>query len=164
MGLKDHTTGGAFLPFILNVTLRFLQLVFGIAVIGLYAQDLNRAHKMKKYTDGKWVFATVVGTLGAVSALIYGLLPLVFSAFSVAILFAWDVILFILWTAVFGLFGSMYINAKVEMQSGVKRMKNAVWIDLINMLLWFVSAIVGAVGFWRWMRHGRSLHTGRARV
>jgi hypothetical protein len=47
--------------------------------------------------------------------------------------------------------------------SGVQRMKNAVWIDLINMLLWFLSAIYSAVLFFRFRGH-RSLHTGRATV
>ena len=57
MGLKGRASsgGGGFVTFILNATLRFLQFVFAIAVIGLYAQDLNKAHKEDKYTDGKWV-------------------------------------------------------------------------------------------------------------
>lgn len=42
-------------------------------------------------------------------------------------------------------------------------MKNAVWIDLINMLLWFITAVFAAVWFF-FLRGGRSLHTGRAAV
>ncbi len=90
------------------------------------------------------------------------MLPIIISSFTTAILFGWDVILFILWAAVFGLFGSMYIKEKAEKDGGIQRMKNAVWVDLVNMLLWFVSAIVGAIGFWRWRKGNRSLHTGRA--
>lgn len=71
-------------------------------------------------------------------------------------LVAWDVVLFILWVAVFGLFGKMYIHEKAEMDSGIQRMKNAVWIDLVNMLLWFISPVFGFVG------REKSLHTGRA--
>jgi len=148
---------------IINLVLRFLQLIFALAVIGLYAQDLHKAHKEKKYTDGKWVFATVVGSFSAVTALIFGIIPFLASYTTVAILFAWDIILFILWCGVFGLFGSMYIHANAAFQPGIERMKNAVWIDLICLLLWFVTGIVGAVGFWRG-RNNRSLHTGRARV
>jgi H+/Cl- antiporter ClcA len=107
------------------------------------------------------VFATVVGSLSAVTALIFMILPIIFSYITVAILFAWDIILFILWCAVFGLFGSMYIHAKAEMDSGVQRMKNAVWIDLICLLLWFITSIMGAIGFMRG-RKDRTLHTGRA--
>lgn len=89
------------------------------------------------------------------------IIPLLVSYMTVAILFAWDVILFILWCAVFGLFGSMYIHEKAEMDSGVQRMKNAVWVDLVCLLLWFITSIFGVIGFFRG-RNNRSLHTGRA--
>ena len=69
----------------------------------------------------------------------------------------------ILWVAVFGIFGKMYIHEDPEGDSGVRRMKNAVWVDLINMLLWLVSALVGAFLFFKNKGH-RSLHTGRAAV
>lgn len=69
----------------------------------------------------------------------------------------------ILWVAVFGVFGRLYIHADPKGASGVQRMKNAVWIDLVNMLLWFISAIYGAVLFFR-LRGHKSLHTGRATV
>ena len=69
----------------------------------------------------------------------------------------------ILWAAVFGIFGKMYIHENPEGDRGVSRMKNAVWIDLINMLLWFVTAFFAAVWFF-FLRGGRSLHTGRANV
>jgi H+/Cl- antiporter ClcA len=107
------------------------------------------------------VFATVVGSLSAVTALIFMILPVIFSYTTVAILFAWDIILFILWCAVFGLFGSMYIHENAEMDSGVQRMKNAVWIDLICLLLWLITSIMGAIGFVRG-KNNRTLHTGRA--
>ncbi|KAL8940371.1 MAG: hypothetical protein Q9216_002842 [Gyalolechia sp. 2 TL-2023] len=122
-------------------TLRFLQFVFAITVIGLYAQDLRKAHKLGKYTDSKWGYATATGTIGAVSALV----------------------LAILFTALFGLFGNMYIHENAEGDGGIKRMKRAVWIDLINMLLWLITAVYGMVRFF-FFRGGKSLHTGRATV
>ena len=64
----------------------------------------------------------------------------------------------ILWTAVFGIFGKMYIHEHAEGDGGIKRMKNAVWIDLVNMLLWLVSAIMAAVLFFT-LRGGKSLHS-----
>ena len=57
----------------------------------------------------------------------------------------------------------MYINEKDEGINGIKRMKNAVWIDLINMLLWFITAVYGMIMFF-FFRGGKSLHTGRATV
>jgi hypothetical protein len=69
----------------------------------------------------------------------------------------------ILWTAVFGTFGKLYIHENPGSDGGVKRMKSAVWIDLVNMLLWLVTAVMAVVLFFT-MRGGRSLHTGRAAV
>ena len=40
---------------ILNLVLRTLQIIFALAVVGLYAQDLNKADKVDKYSDSKWV-------------------------------------------------------------------------------------------------------------
>lgn len=66
---SSSTSGGSLLSKVLLWVLRFLQFIFAITVIGLYAQDLRKAHKEHKYTDSKWGFATAVGTIGAASAL-----------------------------------------------------------------------------------------------
>ena len=55
----------------------------------------------------------------------------------------------------------MYINEDPEGISGIQRMKNAVWIDLINMLLWLISTVYMAFNWWR-ARTGRTQFTGRA--
>lgn len=60
-----------------------------------------------------------------------------------------------------GIFGKMYIHEKPEGDKGVKRMKNAVWVDLVNLLLWFVSGVF-LVGWFFLGRGKRSMHTGRA--
>ncbi|RQM07155.1 hypothetical protein DH86_00003487 [Scytalidium sp. 3C] len=101
----------------------------------------------------------VVGALSAFTALIY-ILPFMIR---VPFIFIWDTILFILWIALFGIFGHLYIHANAHGVAGVQRMKNAVWIDLVNALLWLISAI--AMGFyWFGGRHRRSQFTGRAIV
>ncbi|KAI4246190.1 MAG: hypothetical protein L6R40_002143 [Gallowayella cf. fulva] len=137
--------------------LRFLQFIFAITVIGLYAQDLRRAHNAHVYSDSKWGYATAVGVIGAVSSLV-----LAWPRLS-SVAWPWDLVVFILFTALFGLFGKMFIHENAEGVSGVKRMKNAVWIDLINMLLWFVTAIYGMIMFF-FLGKSKSLHTGRATV
>lgn len=65
--------------------------------------------------------------------------------------------------ALFGTFGKMYINENPEGDAGITRMKHAVWVDLVNMLLWFMTAVYGTVIFFM-HRSGRTLHTGRAEV
>ena len=69
----------------------------------------------------------------------------------------------ILWAAVFGVFGKLYINANPQGDSGIQRMKNAVWVDLVNMLLWLISAVYGLTIFFLG-RNRKTLHTGRATV
>ncbi|KAL8733246.1 MAG: hypothetical protein Q9166_002263 [cf. Caloplaca sp. 2 TL-2023] len=153
----SSSSSGSFLSKLPLWVLRFLQFIFAITVIGLYAQDLRRADKEHKYSDSKWGFAVAVGTIGAVSSLLLAWPRLSMWAWG------WDLVVFILFTALFGLFGKMYIHENAEGNGGIKRMKNAVWIDLINMLLWFVTAIYGMIMFF-FFRGNKSLHTGRAHV
>jgi hypothetical protein len=81
----------------------------------------------------------------------------------VPLLFIWDTVLFILWIALFGVFGKMYIHADAQGDSGIIRMKHAVWIDLINALLWLGSAI-GMLVYQVKHTGGRTRFTGRAIV
>ena len=105
------------------------------------------------------VYAEVVGALSALTALLYSV-PFILRFAAVP---AWSFVLFILWTALFGLFGSMYINEDPEGNGDIKRMKNAVWVDLANMLLWFIHT-VGAAAYWWFHRERHSRFTGRAKV
>lgn len=139
--------------------LRFFQFILAIVVCALYGVDLHAASKAHAGTDSKWAFAEVVGALSAFTALVYGV-PFLKSFWG----FAWDWVLFILWTALFGLFGNIYIKAKpTPRQGGIRRMKNAVWVDLVCMLLWLTTAAYSTFIFFR-SRGGRTLHTGRAKV
>ena len=71
-----------------SFTLRLLQLVFGVTVIGLYGQDLHKAHREHKYSDGKWGYAVAVGSLSAVTAVVY-VMPKLKSHWG----FGWDTVL-----------------------------------------------------------------------
>ncbi|KAF6808660.1 hypothetical protein CSOJ01_07420 [Colletotrichum sojae] len=139
--------------------LHFFQLVLALTVCGLYAIDLQRARTEGKYVDSKWVFAEVVGALSALTALLY-FIPFVLRF---AAVFVWDSILFVLWIALFGLFGNMYIKEDAEGDGDIQRMKNAVWIDLANALLWLISALASAAYWWT-HRERRTRFTGRAKV
>lgn len=157
--IGDNSSSGGIAGAILRLVLRFFQFVLALTVCGLYGVDLHAAHEKHGYTDGKWVFAEVVGALSAFTVLIYGL-PFFKSYWA----FAWDWVLFILWTALFGLFGRIFIPAKpTPKQGGQIRMKHAVWVDLTCMLLWLITAIYSTIIFFR-ARGGRSMHTGRAKV
>lgn len=57
----------------------------------------------------------------------------------------------------------MYIKENAEGDSGIQRMKNAVWVDLANALLWLISALATAAYWWR-HRERRTRFTGRGKV
>ncbi|MCJ1383607.1 hypothetical protein MMC17_006721 [Xylographa soralifera] len=160
MPWKETATSnhGGFLGFIVHTVIRFFQFVLGLTVIGLYGVDLNAARIEHKYADGKWVYAVVVGTLAALTALVF-MVPFVKTYKA----FPWDIIMFFLWIVVFGIFGNLYIKENPEGDAGITRMKNAVWVDLANMLLWLISSAFGLFMFFKNRGH-KSLHTGRAKV
>ncbi len=104
-------------------------------------------------------YAVVVGALSAVTALLY-LVPFILRFAAVT---AWSVVILALWIALFGLFGSMYIHEDPEDNADVQRMKNAVWVDLANVALWFLGTAASAAYWWT-HRERHSRFTGRARL
>jgi len=84
-GRSAHGVLGA----ITRSILRLFQFALGIAVIGLYAQDLQHAAQAQVYMDARWVFAVVTGSLSAITCLVYGVLFCLPSEF----FFVWDWIL-----------------------------------------------------------------------
>ncbi|KAM4061166.1 hypothetical protein HRG_009954 [Hirsutella rhossiliensis] len=141
--------------------LHLVCFALALAVCGLYGRDIHHANQLDKYADSKWVYAVVVGALSAVTCVVY-FVPLVLRHAGI-IAAAWNFVLFILWIAVFGVFGSMFIKEDPEGDGDVKRMKSAVWVDLVNALLWLISALAAA-GYWWKNRDTRSQFTGRAHV
>lgn len=104
--------------------LHFVCFALALTVCGLYGKDLNNANHLAKYADSKWVsvvvadlqeapcdadwpqvYAVVVGAMSAVTCVIY-FIPFVLRKAGI-IAAAWSFILFILWIAVFGIFGAV---------------------------------------------------------
>ena len=149
--MSNMSIGGA-----LRILLRFFQFVMGIVVIGLYAQDIHKVRKAGEKVDAKWSYAVFCGAISSLTALVF-ILPLVKSW----VFFYVDALIWFFWVVLFGIFGKMFINKDPKGSSGITRMKRAAWIDMVNMLLWFISAVYGAFVFWKY-RKGRTTHTGRA--
>ncbi|KAL1869839.1 hypothetical protein VTK73DRAFT_2913 [Phialemonium thermophilum] len=139
--------------------LHFFQLVLAVTVCGLYGVDLHRASSAGKRHDGKWVYAEVVGGLSAVTAILY-FIPFILRY---AVVWVWNVVLFALWIALFAVFGSMYIKENAEGDGAIQRMKNAVWVDLANALLWLIAAVASFAYWWR-HRERHTRFTGRAKI
>lgn len=154
---------------IINLLFRTLQLIDGLVVIGMYGVDLNRARKEDKYSDSKWVhlshnstapevvrliftlqvYAVTLGCLAAATAIAYALISVFWHYRTLRFLFVWEGAIVVLWAALAGIFGSMYMNEKIEMDEGVHRMKVAVGFDLAGLCLWFITAAMGTLWFCR---------------
>ncbi|KAE9374164.1 hypothetical protein N431DRAFT_437659 [Stipitochalara longipes BDJ] len=120
-----------------------LQFVFAFIVAAFYGVDLHNASKSHTQAPTPWVYAEVVVCLSVLTCAVH-----FFVTVKHAVWCIWDFVLFILWVALFGVFGSIYIGGKntnyETATSSMSRMKVAVWLDLVNMLLW-LAAIVQAV-------------------
>lgn len=91
--------------------------------------------------------------------------------------FAWEFVVTVLWLTLFGIFGKMYIgvhpsdssssssSSKTDMTSAlgdaskINRMRHAVWIDIINLVFWVMTASWVLV---RWLKSRRSAFSGGA--
>lgn len=156
--IGNHSSSGGITGALLRLVLRLLQFVLALTVAGLYGIDLHHAHEAHVGANSKWVYAEVVAGLSAFTCLVYGI-PFFKSYWA----FGWDWVLFILWVALFGIFGKIYIPAHpTPKQAGIIRMKHAVWVDLTSMLLWFITAIFSTV---IWLRGRQSAaQAGRSKV
>ncbi|KAL2020474.1 hypothetical protein VTK56DRAFT_8359 [Thermocarpiscus australiensis] len=151
--------GGLSLSYLLFSILHFCQFALALTVCGLYGVELDRARKANTHADGKWVYAVVVGGLSALTSLLY-FIPFVLRF---ALTWAWNLILFILWIVLFGLFGKMYIGEDADGNSDIQRMKNAVWVVLANALLWLIGTLAFFT-YWWGHRERRTRFTSRARI
>lgn len=57
----------------------------------------------------------------------------------------------------------MFIKERAEGDAGVQRMKNAVWVDLANALLWLISSTASVI-YWLSHRERHTRFTSRATV
>ncbi|KAJ5358472.1 uncharacterized protein N7496_010885 [Penicillium cataractarum] len=123
--------------------LRPVQFLFAIIVAALYGIDLAYATKTNTTAPAEWVYAELAVTLSAITCIVYFFVPFLHAAWS-----TWDGILFVFWLAQTGVFGNIYISGALDdhykhATLSIPRMRAAVWIDLINMLLWLFTFILG---------------------
>lgn len=156
---KAHQTTrpGGLVGVILRTAFRVIQLIIALVIAGIYGEDLRKAHDASEPADSRWVFAEVVAGLSIITAIVY-LVPMVRSVK----FFAWDaVLLYVLsspaskllwliysfqtnslfWLILFGIYGKLYIHEDCEGIGACKRMKTAVWFDMLGMIFWFFSAV-----------------------
>ncbi|KAI0009625.1 hypothetical protein F4779DRAFT_581382 [Xylariaceae sp. FL0662B] len=125
---------------------RGIQFVFAIIVCGIYGHRLDQDRRAGNTQSVNWVYAVVVAGLSCITCLLYAI-PNPFSKLQSHRLFAWDLVLFILWIAVFGTFANIFLKRTDDEFEGtsVKLMKCAIWVDLVNAVFWIFTGIYGAM-------------------
>lgn len=154
-----------------NNFLRFCQFAFALTVAGLYGEDLHHACDKNVYLDSKWVFAEVVAALAAATSAAYLVIwccvrrlarPALTSYYSMHFpFFLWEIFVCLIWLTLFGIFGKMYLPENPEGDLDIVRMKHAVWVDLVNVLLWTATTVWSGLRWWQGrVRKGKETGSG----
>lgn len=156
---KGKTAGKAWLKTfetIPRLICRGLQFLFAIIVCGFYGNRVDAERKSDGSFSPEWLYGVIVAGASATTAILFvaltplGAIPYFGSKIKVVKTyraFMWDLILFIAWIVVFGIFAAIFLKRDSDdpykgSKTGV--MKVAVWIDLVNALLWLTSGAYGA--------------------
>lgn len=126
-----------------RATLRILQFIFAVIAAGLYGVDLAHATEHNARAPAEWVYAEMIVCFSVLTCVVHALVTVKRVTWCL-----WDGVLFIFWLAQVGVFGSIYYASPIKAEyegftKCVPRMKAAVWIDLVNMLLWFSTFVLG---------------------
>jgi hypothetical protein len=124
---------------LIQVAFRTLQFVFAITVAALYGVDLAHASNIHAHAEASWIYAEILACISALTV-IHGLIKIKRGAWCVL-----DWVLLVLWATQSGIFGQIYLKGSNAQLGGfaqsVQRMKVAVGIDLLCMLLWSATAV-----------------------
>ncbi|CAI7642238.1 unnamed protein product [Penicillium palitans] len=109
---------GGICGLVCRAALRTLQFVLAVTVAGIYGVDLAHATQTNQHAHAEWIYAEFVAAISAITCILHCFVTVTRVGWS-----AWDGVLFVLWLA--------------------QRMRVAVWLDLISMLLWFATTVLG---------------------
>lgn len=127
-----------------------LQFTLGLVVIGLYGRDIKPSAPA---SDSRWVYAVVVGFLAALTAFVHLLLdllllksrPLRHRPLARLLVLAWEAVLVVNLLTVFGIFAKLFLGKATENE----RMRRAVYVDVVVLVLWLASAGWMGLRWWR---------------
>lgn len=142
--------------------LRTIQFILSLTVIGLYGHDIQPTADT---SDPRWVYAVVVGFLSALTAFVYVVCDLVVlrnrplrsrpaARFGGMV---WEAVLVVNWLVVFGIFAGVFLDGNEGKEGdgdGHGRMWNAVFVDLVVLVLFAGSCAWVAGRWWRNRRVG----------
>jgi hypothetical protein len=125
--------------------------------------QLTLESKISAVLTWEQMYALVVSSMSLVTSFLYFATGFMFEFRAFALMAAWDLILAILWAAVAGIFGTMYIGEKAEMDNKITQMKAAAGFDIANVILWLITGGYGVYVFF--ISKGTELmHKGRYNV
>lgn len=160
-----------------RLAVRGLQFLFALVMVGVYGVRLGairRGDSDDSTTNDSagacWWYGVVVGVAACLASLV-----LAFAAPLGAVsrrcrthhLFAVDAFLCLNWFIVFGVFfGIFHDRAGDDPYQGasVAVQRSVAWVDLVNALLWLVSAVYGGVKTWVGRRRDAVLARGREKM
>lgn len=135
-----------------RTALRTSQFAFAFAALaaGLYGADLARATHSSTHAPTNWIYAEVCAALSALTCVVHCFATVTNVAWCVWDFAVCDFAVCVLWAAAFGVFGPAFLGGRAEGDAGEEwgltgdvRMRMAVGVDAVCMVLWFVTAVMG---------------------
>lgn len=124
------------------LALRSIQTLLTLTVLILYATAVTKHPE----ASSSYIYALICSTITLLTLTIYSL-PKV----STRKFFLWDFVLAVLWAALGGVFGMIYLNNSERADEWTEdretSMKAAVACDLVVMVCWVVTAGWGCLGY-----------------
>lgn len=122
---------------IARTLLRLFQFITALVVLILYALDLRDIPSAR---NSQWIYAEVVAVLSIMTVICH-----LFFTVTRYMWYTWDWVLAVLWAALLGVFMSMHTKdtGGQDVQPASGRARVAQWFDLIGMILWLCTAILG---------------------
>lgn len=135
-----------------RLVVRGLQFLLGIVVVGIYGERVHNGRENPEEASAAWVFGLIVSTAACITALVFAVIApfgAVSRRFKTHRCFGWDLTLFVLWIATFGVFAQTFLHRDDEdgsyKGSSTAVEKGAMWLDLTNSLLWLLSGVYGSL-------------------
>ena len=128
---------------LLPLVLRGTQAILSLTALSLYATALAKSPE----GNSAYIYALVCCTITLLTLVIYAI-----PSFPTRKFFLWDFCMAVLWAALSGYFGMIYLNRDGEGQENGGQgdnaaMRAAVGIDLVVMVCWVMSCLLGCVGY-----------------